>query len=477
MKRARVAVAVGAVGIATVLGITLLTPSGGATAVPMPARVKDNPVDYTPAINGTFCLSDDVADDTCRRVRGIARVGDTVWAGGVIDSVTDKTTGATGTYGNAIAFNAKTGAVRKDFAPKFTGATGRVTDGQVQAVERSSGGTAVYFGGDFKQLNGVPNKGLVRWDVRTNTHFTQFNPRIGSDNKSARVYDVKYFCGHLWAAGDFTQVGGVNRTAIVSLDPTTGAVTNDVNLGVEGVSSPTAGPTRVIRIAPSPDCKKAVLIGNFRSVGGHERYQVAVVNIATTGVASLSAWYSPSSLRAGQVGVGANPCSEALPSYVRDVDWAPDSTWWALATTGGNHPYPALCDSVSRWTANENGDARPVWVNYSGGDTFLVVRVTGPNVYVGGHFRELDHVVYRNGVKVPSVGHTHYGLGIINGSSASAMSVSGWNDGTTTGRGAGWSAMLSYPGANGTAAGLWVGGDDGTIKGEKGKRIALLPLF
>ena len=43
------------------------------------------------------------------------------------------------------------------------------------AVERSTGGTAVWFGGEFKQVDGVTNRGLVRWDVATNTQFTKFN--------------------------------------------------------------------------------------------------------------------------------------------------------------------------------------------------------------------------------------------------------------------------------------------------------------
>ena len=70
MKRARVAVAVMVTGLAAVLGISLLTPSGGATPA-LPARVSDNPVDYTPIISGNACLSDDTADGTCRRVRDI----------------------------------------------------------------------------------------------------------------------------------------------------------------------------------------------------------------------------------------------------------------------------------------------------------------------------------------------------------------------------------------------------------------------
>ena len=73
----------------SVLGISLLTPSGGATPA-LPARVSDNPVDYTPIISGNACLSDDVADASCRRVRDITRLGDSVYVGGIIDSVTDR---------------------------------------------------------------------------------------------------------------------------------------------------------------------------------------------------------------------------------------------------------------------------------------------------------------------------------------------------------------------------------------------------
>ena len=101
MKRARVAVAVTVTGLAAVLGISLLTPSGGATPA-LPARVSDNPVDYTPIISGNACLSDDTADGTCRRVRDITRIGDSVYVGGIIDSVTDRTNGAVRTVGNAM---------------------------------------------------------------------------------------------------------------------------------------------------------------------------------------------------------------------------------------------------------------------------------------------------------------------------------------------------------------------------------------
>jgi len=478
VKRARVAVAVTVTGLAAVLGISLLTPSGGATPA-LPARVSDNPVDYTPIISGNACLSDDTADGTCRRVRDITRLGDSVYVGGIIDSVTDRTNGAVRTVGNAMMFNARSGQVSTSFHPKFTGATGALTDGQVLAVERSTGGSAIWFGGEFKQVDGVTNRGLVRWDVASNTLFTKFQPRIGSDGRTARVYDAKYFCGRLWVAGDFTQVGGVNRTALVSLNPDTGAVTSEADLLIGGTASGNSGPTRITKIAPSPDCRRVVLIGNFTQIANHVRYQVAVVNVSPTGGrAHLAAWDS-SHLKASQAGVGGTGAcgGTALTVWPRDVDWAPDGTWWALGGTGGNKAYPALCDSVSRWTNNDSTNAEPVWINYTGGDTFLSVKVTGQHVYVGGHFRVLDHVVYRQGKRVASTDHEHFGLGVLAATFTSGMSLSGWNDGATTGRGGGWAAMLATPGAKGTASGLWVGGDADTIKGETGKRVALLPLF
>lgn len=476
MKRSRVVLALGVVAAVVALGASLLAPTGGA-ALALPRLVSANPVDYTPNVVGGDCYPG--ADPLlCRRVNDIARIGNTVYAGGVIDTVRNPNGSAAGTYGNALSFDAITGAVNTGFRPIFTGAANQIQDGQVNAVERSSGGTAVWFGGDFKKLDGVAAKGLVRWDVASNSLYPAFRPNIGADGKTSKVYDVKYFCGRLWVAGDFTSAGGITRTALVSLDPTTGAATSHVNLAITGTASPTAGPTRVVKIAPSPNCKRVVITGNFTKVMGVERYQIAVLNVSSTGVASLAPWYGLTYFRASQPGLGAQPCADSLPAWTRDIDWAPDGTWWALAGTGGNRPYPALCDSVSRWTNNDDTHAVPVWINYSGGDTFLSVRVTGAHVYVGGHFKALDAKVYRNGVLVYSgPGHEHHGLGVLSATLTSGMSVTGWNDGAVTGRGSGWGAMLVTTGDTRHAAGLWVGGDSGLISGETGRRVALLPLI
>jgi hypothetical protein len=477
VKPSRVVATAGALAAAVALGGSLLVGPVGASPA-LPALVSANPVNYTPNLTGSDCYVG--LDPTlCRRILDVARVGNTVYAGGVIGDVKNANGTSAGTYGNALAFDALTGAVKSDFGPIFVGASGQIYDGPVNAVERSTYGTAVWFGGEFKKLNGIGARGLVRWDVASNSLYTAFQPQIGADGGPAKVYDVKYFCGRLWVAGDFTSAGGVVRTALVSLDPTTGAATDQVNLDITGTAGPSSGPTRVFKMAASPDCKRVVITGNFTRISGHERYQLAVLDVSpTTGVATLAPWYSPYHLRASQPGVGSDPCSPAsVPVWGRDIDWAPDGTWWALATTGGHHRHPALCDSVSRWSNIDSGDARPVWINYSGGDTFMSVRVTGAHVYVGGHIRYLDHAVYRGGVKVYAADHVHYGLGALYATWTSGLAVPSWNAGSNTGRGAGWTGMLVSTGGAGTASGLWVGGDDEKISGELGKRIALLPLY
>jgi hypothetical protein len=467
---------VGAFGVAVALGVSLLPSTGGAAAA-LPKLVSTNPVNYTPNIRGSDCFTG-TDPALCRRVNDIARIGNTVWAGGVIDTVRNPNGSSAGTYGNALSFDALTGAVKTAFHPIFTGATDQIQDGPVNAVERSTDATALWFGGEFKKVDGVAAKGLVRWDVATNSLSTAFKPAIGADDKTSKVYDVKYFCGHLWVAGDFTSAGGVTRTALVSLDPVTGAATNQVNLRIAGTATSTAGPTRVYKIAPSPNCRRVVITGNFTTVMGIERYQVAMINVSTTGVASLAPWYGLTYFRASHPGFGTHPCT-SQPAWTRDIDWAPDGTWWALVGAGGGTGgYPALCDSVSRWTNNDDTHAVPVWINYSETDTFLSVRVTGAHVYVGGHFKSLDAAVYRKGVKVYSgPAHAHAGLGVIQATYTSGMAVPGWNDGAVTGRGSGWGAMLVTTGDTRHAAGLWVGGDSDLISGETGKRIALLPLI
>jgi hypothetical protein len=458
--------------------------------VALPGLVSDTPASYTPNVTGAACYDPAVAT-SCRQVRAYEVVGDTVYAGGAIDSVLNPNGSSAGTYGNVLAFNLRTGVVDTAFRPLFKGSNG-VYDGTVNALLASPDGKSLFIGGDFKTVNGRSAPGLVKWDLATNTQVTGFLPRIGADGSSRKVNALAWVGGQLWVGGFFTSAGGASRRALASLDPVTGNATGAVNVAVAGASaSADSGATSILKIAVNPAASRAVLIGNFTSVSGAVRYQVAMLNIDAAGTASLAGWAATYNTTASQYGVGSRACTANKSVWVRDVDWAPDGGSFVLAGTGGGHYYPSLCDSVSRWPVPANpvddtANVYPLWINYSNADTFLSVRTSGSYAYAGGHQKSMNYRVYRGpGTRAPSLvyqdnsvhtigsdtfsGEVHYGLTALD--TATGLAVPTWNAGSSTERGKGWSGMQV------TSSGLLVGGDVSRLHGFFGHRIGYLPLL
>ena len=161
-----------------------------------------------------------------------------------------------------------------------------------------------------------------------------------------------------------------------------------------------------------------------------------------------------------------DPCSAwAFDTVMRGVAFSPDSSYFLVTTTGGPHGSSTLCDSVSRWETNRSGSGQePTWVDWSGGDTFYAVSITGAVAYVGGHFRWLDN---------PS-GADSQGLGGVSRPGIAALDVRNglpiaWNP--TRARGIGVFAFLP------TFTGLYVGSDTTVINGVVRPRVAFLPLI
>ena len=128
----------------------------------------------------------------------------------------------------------------------------------------------------------------------------------------------------------------------------------------------------------SPDGSKLVIIGNFMKVNTQPRPQVALIDLSTT-PASLANW---------QTDRYVPPCfSNAFDTYMRDVDFSPDGSYFVIASTGGPN-FGTLCDTAARWESNAQGAAlQPTWVDATGGDTLSAIAVTGAAVYAGGHQR------------------------------------------------------------------------------------------
>ena len=125
-----------------------------------------------------------------------------------------------------------------------------------------------------------------------------------------------------------------------------------------------------------------ITIGNFTSVAGQSRIQIALIDL-TTAPATVAPWATT-----GYSGA----CAGVFDSYMRDVEFSPDGSYFVVGDTGAGYFPSTLCDTVMRWETNAVGlDQQPTWVDYSGGDTMTAVAVTGGAVYAGGHFRWMNN--------------------------------------------------------------------------------------
>jgi hypothetical protein len=366
-------------------------------------------------------------------VDSLAQLGGTLYAGGNFRLVQQGATTFNRT--NLVSFSATNGAVNS-FAPTF--------DGKVFALLAT--GNALYVGGYFSNVNGVARRGLVKLDPVTGAVDSAFNAGL-----RGAVQEIRLSNGRLLVGGKFPQ-------RLVALDPTTGANTGYINIPISGTVASNAGATDIYRFAVNPQGTKLVAIGNFTTVGGQSRSRAFMLDLGPS-TATLSPWYYQPL---------TNACrASSLPAYLRDVDFSPDGSYFAIVSTG-YVPFAGgvgrdLCDAAARFETDVTNPARPTWINYSGGDTFHSVAASGAAVYVQGHFRALDNP---NGTNGPLPGSSpREGIGAIDPVGGRALP---WNPGKT--RGVGGKDFLATP------AGLWVASDGRRFNGEVRDNIAFCPL-
>ncbi|WP_244282653.1 hypothetical protein [Micromonospora chersina] len=419
--------------------VAALAAAGGALA-PSPALavnathttvVGTNPVDWTPhALDGT--------------VYRILQIGNRVYLAGSFTTVRNAGQTAQLAMPRLVALDATTGRIDTTFRP--------VVNGTVKALAAAPDGRSLYIGGAFTTVNGVAAPRVARVDAATGARVAGFAPAALNN----QVNDMRLVGNRLILGGAFQTVGGVTRRALAALNATTGAADASVNLRIEGPRKTTTGATAPVKIEAldvSADGRRLVFVGNFSSVAGVARHQLAVANLSDTG-ATLSGWstlrYQPQ-------------CAASMPTYLRGVDISPDGTWFVAVTTGAAFP-GTLCDAASRFEFGaEAGGKQPTWVNYTGGDTLLSVAITGAAVYVGGHQRWLDNPYGRNSAGAGAVSRP--GIGAIHPTTGKALA---WNP--TKDRGVGTAELYA------TDRGLWVGSDTVTVAGEYHARVAFLPL-
>jgi hypothetical protein len=443
----------GAAAVVVLLASSL--PSGRALYSAHDRLVSPDPADNTPQ----------VLDG---KVETILPMGNRVYVGGSFTQVRNADESRVIPRPGLFALDPATNRVDETFVADFDVNPGRTPERSVRALAPAPGNNELFVGGEFGTLGGAPARKLVKLNAVNGGRDASFDVSV-----SAAVKDLAVHGQRLFLAGEFSTVNGAARNGLAAVDAVNGAIDDDVAVSF---TAPRQGnDARVETIAITPDGSTVVAGGNFTVVDGQPRWQMALVDVGSR-PARLLDWRTDRFDDRDQQ--GQLQCASAFDSHPRDVDVAPDGSYFVVVTTGAYSSRGSLCDTASRWeTAARGTGLQPTWADYSGGDSFTAVAVSGTAIYVGGHSRWLNNP-RSDGTNVsarPGPGSLpREGIAALDPASGLPLP---WNPGRVRGEGA-W-ALASTP------EGLWVGSDTDKIGGwtapgcegcEHHQKLAFFPL-
>lgn len=415
-----------------------------------PAVVLEDPANTTPQLVATANIAKPHAD-------AIGQLGPTVFAAGLFDRVARANSSTTLDVGNFVAFDAITGRLRAAAVRKYKDP---VFNGPVWAI--ATYGNFVFVGGQFTTVNGIPRRSLVKINATTGA----VDPKFNANFSGGIVWDLQIWGGPS-GSDPMLIVAGSMPKKLLGLSTVTGADIKYFDLGIADPIPNAWGGVSVYGIAVAPAGNRLVAVGNFQTVKGASRTRLFVLNI-TGSKASLDPWYYPGF---------AKPCASTAPrriAYLQSADFSPDSSYFVVTATGqiplstadiwpsGSSQYHTVCDAAGRF--NLSDDQKPVWINYTGGDSVWRSMVTGPAVYVQGHFKWLDNPF--GYASQPGPGAVQrLGVGAIDPATGKALP---WNPPKP--------AQIGGKAFLATDAGLWVGSDSLKFNGEMHRGIAFAPL-
>jgi hypothetical protein len=378
----------------------------------------------------------------------ITKVGSRMIVGGDFTQVTNQGSSTALSRPYILAFDVTTGQVDTTFLP--------VINDQVLSLQPGPTADTVYVGGKFTTVDGVNHRDLVLLRTTDGSVVTTFVPPA----LNGAVNTLAVAGSRLLVGGIFTLAGTATHDGLASVNATTGAL--DPYLGVQltghhnwnGSGAKAGVGASSMRV--SPDGTKLIVIGNFKTADTLDRDQGVMITLGAT--ASVADWETNT--------LKAVCSSSAFDSWVRDVDFSPDGSYFVVVGTGGPHTGQA-CDSAMRWETNVTGSAiPPTWIDFTGGDTLLSVAITGPAIYVGGHQRYLNNTLGADSARAGAVARP--GLGALDPLSGVPLI---WNPGRNP-RGAGADVIFA------DSDGIYVGSDTDYIGDThyfRGK-IAYFPL-
>jgi hypothetical protein len=429
-----------------------------------PPVAAPGPVSSTPVV-GTPHFTPAGSSDPTEQIKQLVQCGSTMYA---VGSFTQILSGSATpiTRNNAFSFEASPPYTVTSWNPNL--------DGTVYTIGFNGNDCShAYLGGSFTTVGGSAAKGIAEVDTKSGALTAGFASSV-----TGTVETMVGWHGRLLVGGTFTSINGSGADKyFASLSPTTGKDDGYLALAISGSYSYTddggvavsSNETHIVNQQLSPDGTKDLIEGDFTTIGGQLRQQIAMIDLVA-GHAKTDGWDA--------TGFNA-PCAAVEPTYVRTATWSPDEQTVYVATTGykpangpgyvTTQPRAGLCDSASAFPATPptaTGDVAPTWINYTGCDSLYSVAADANIVYVGGHERWADNPdgcdeAGSGAVAAPGM----VGLNVSDGSIAANP---------TRARGLGADDMLLTP------AGLWIASDNfdgsdtcGTLSDHAG--LCLLP--
>ncbi len=394
-------------------------------------------------VPGTFPLANQprVMDG---RIYSIDTRGNSVVVGGTFTRIRPGASGSAEiNQARLFKFDVSTGQIDLTFRPTI--------NGEVEGVRYSPDGTSLFVAGSFTSINGTTRNRVAKLNAVTGAVDPTFNPNVNNT-----VKDLDLSNGRVVIGGKFRFVGNQTRERLAMLDPTTGAALASFDLAITD-SRYEYGPY-VQELEVSDDGRWLVVGGNFITVGGQTREQIAVIDLSGA-TATVANWatdrYRP------------DCASVYRDTYIRGIDISPDNTYFAVNTTGAFFGNQSMCDTAARWElppALTGSQLQPTWTAHTGGDTHWAVHITDAAVIAGGHQR------WENNPN-PSPGGNNDGPGSLSRPGIAALDPYtgvplSWNP--TRDRGRGVEALASTPSY------LFVGSDTVIFNNRIRQRLAVL---
>ncbi len=259
------------------------------------------------------------------RVFSVVQVGNTIILGGTFTQTRNNSSDTVIARNRLVAFDATTKEISTTFNPSPNGA--------VNVVLPTGDGETVYVGGSFTSIGGQARTNLAKVRVSDGAVITQFN----SGTVAGQVKDLRLSNNRLWVAGAFTHIAGKAQKALATVNPTTGAFDTFMRTAIAGIHN--SGVTAVGKIDVNPQGSRLVAMGNFDTLGGVKNHQLFQLDL--TGTAAAASTFRTSFYE--------TKCSSSFDSYMRDVDYSPDGSFFVVSTTGAYGGAGTACDSTARF--------------------------------------------------------------------------------------------------------------------------------